>query len=68
VLSSLSLTFNGTGENEKKKEIVFSPEELKGMTGENILAESSRVFRFERSGKFQAINSSDKVKISFDKD
>lgn len=65
VLANLNLKFI----NEKnKKEILFNADNLKGMSGENILAESKRIFVFPKSGKFAEINSADKVKISFDKD
>jgi fimbrial chaperone protein len=64
VLTNLSLTFS----SDKKKEIVIKAEELTGMSGENILAESMRVFRFAKQGKFQGLQSTDKVKISFEKE
>ena len=51
-----------------KKDVELTPEDLKGMTGENILGNSERVFRFPKNGKFKDIQSTDKVKISFDKD
>lgn len=63
VLTNLNLKFiNG------KKEILFLPEDLKGMSGENILAESKRIFTFPLTGKFSGVSANDKVKISFDKD
>lgn len=62
VLSNLSLKFSGNKVSE------FSSDELKGMTGENILAQSERVFIFPRDGKFKEIKESDKVKINFEKD
>ncbi|MDO9183676.1 MAG: fimbria/pilus periplasmic chaperone [Bacteriovorax sp.] len=65
VLANLNLKFS---DEKKKKEIIFTADELRGMTGENILAESKRVFVFPKVGKFAEINSNDKVKISFDKD
>lgn len=65
VLANLNLKFL---DEKKHKEILFKSEELKGMSGENVLANSSRIFSFPREGKFSEINSSDKVKISFDKD
>lgn len=68
VLSNLILVFLGTGEKEKKKDITLTAEDLKGMTGENVLAESSRIFRFGKIGKFQNVESTDKVKISFEKE
>ena len=60
VLSGLVLKILG------KKDLELSGEELKGMTGENILAESERVFTFPKTGKFVDIQQSDKVKIHFD--
>lgn len=64
VLTNLNLKFI----NEKtKKEILIQATELKGMTGENILANSKRQFVFSATGKFSEISSSDKVKISFEK-
>ncbi len=65
VLTNLNLKFT---DEKKNKDIFFKPEELKGMTGENVLADSSRMFIFPKEGKFSEINSSEKVKISFDKD
>lgn len=62
VLADLSLKFSG------KKDILLQGDELKGMTGENILAENERIFRFAKTGKFKDVQSTDKVKISFDKD
>ena len=62
VLSNLEMKISG------KKTIEFSRDELKGMTGENILAQSERVFRFPKEGKFKEIQASDKVKINFEKD
>lgn len=64
VLSNLNLKFI---DEKTKKEIHFQAEELKGMSGENVLADSKRVFTFPQAGKFIGINSGDKVKISFDK-
>lgn len=55
-------------DEKKKKELSLAPEDLKGMTGENILAESKRIFLLPREGKLADIDPSSKVKISFDKD
>jgi fimbrial chaperone protein len=65
VLSDLSLKFI---DEKSHNETVFSALELKGVSGENILADSSRVFIFPHKGKFANIHSTDKVKINFDKD
>lgn len=62
VLSNLSMKISG------KKDIEFTADELKGMTGENVLGLSERVFHFPKSGKFKDIQPSDKVKINFEKD
>ncbi len=62
VLADLSLKFSG------KKDVLLEGDELKGMSGENVLAESERIFRFPKTGKFKDIQSTDKVKINFDKD
>lgn len=62
VLSNLEMKVIG------KKDIQITTEELKGMTGENILAMSERIFKFPREGKFKDIQSSDKVKINFEKE
>jgi fimbrial chaperone protein len=62
VLANMTMKVSG------KKDIDFSSEDLKGMTGENVLALSERVFRFPKNGKFKDIQATDKVKISFDKD
>ena len=64
VLSNLELKISGSG----KKIIELKSDELKTMSGENILAESERVFRFPKNGKFIEIQPLDKVKISFEKD
>lgn len=65
VLINLNLKFIN---DKSKKEILFLAEDLKGMSGENILADSKRIFSFPQTGKFAEISSSDKVKINFDKD
>jgi fimbrial chaperone protein len=62
ILSSLTMKISG------KKDIDFTPDELKGMTGENILAQSERVFHFPKTGKFKDIQATDKVRINFEKD
>ena len=38
------------------------------VSGENILAESKRIFIFPKTGKFLELKITDKVKITFDKD
>jgi len=65
VLANLNLKFY---DEKKKNEILLNQDDLKGMSGENVLADSKRVFVFSKNGKFAEINSTDKVKISFDKD
>ncbi len=62
VLANMTMKVSG------KKDIEFTSEDLKGMTGENVLQSSERVFRFPKSGKFKDVQSTDKVKINFDKD
>lgn len=62
VLSNLEMKITG------KKTIELVNDDLKTMSGENILAESERVFRFPKNGKFKDIQPTDKVKISFEKD
>lgn len=62
VLSNLSMKISG------KKDYDFNSDDLKGMTGENILAQSERSFSFPRTGKFKDIQASDKVKLNFEKD
>ncbi|MBC7427954.1 MAG: molecular chaperone [Bacteriovorax sp.] len=61
VLSNLELKISG------KKNIELDSQDLKGMSGENVLAESDRIFRFPKNGKFKDIQATDKVKISFEK-
>lgn len=65
VLANLHLKLN---DEKKKKEIELAPEDLKGMTGENVLAQSKRLFILPREGKLSDIDPASKVKISFDKD
>ncbi len=65
VLSNLKLSFS---DEKTKKEIILFAEDLKGMSGENILAESKRIFVFPKTGKFLELKMTDKVKITFDKD
>lgn len=65
VLANLSLIFT---DDKSNKKVLFRADELKGMAGENILADSKRVFSFSREGKFALMNPTDKVTISFDKD
>jgi len=62
ILAGLVLKLSG------KKELELSGEDLKGMSGENILALSERVFTFPKTGKLIDVQQSDKVKINFDKD
>ncbi|MBC7713943.1 MAG: molecular chaperone [Rhizobacter sp.] len=62
VLSNLEMKITG------KKTIELKSDDLKGASGENVLAESERVFHFPKVGKFKDIQPSDKVKISFEKD
>lgn len=62
VLANLTLQVTG------KKSFSIGSDELKNMSGENVLALSERVFRFPRTGKFKDIQSTDKVKIQFEKD
>jgi len=62
VLSNLSLKISGS------KDLELTSDDLKGMTGENILAQSERVFVFPRDGKFKDIKTTDKVKLNFEKD
>lgn len=62
VLANLSMKISG------KKELQLTSDDLKGMSGENILAQSERVFRFPKTGKLKDIQAADKVKINFEKD
>ena len=62
VLANLTMKIAG------KKDLELTAEELKGMTGENVLASTERVFKFSKTGKFKDIQATDKVKISFDKE
>lgn len=62
ILANLTMKVSG------KKDIDLTSDDLKGMTGENVLASSERVFRFPKNGKLKDIQATDKVKISFDKD
>lgn len=63
VLTNLNLQFTHNG-----KSIILNPNELKGITGENILSESTRIFSLPREGKFLEIDPSDSIKIKFDND
>jgi fimbrial chaperone protein len=65
VISHLNINFL---DEKSKKETNFTTEELKGVSGENILATSERIFTFPKKGKFLNIQPTDKVKIYFDKD
>lgn len=65
VLANLHLKIS---DEKKKKDIELNPEDLKGMTGENVLAQSKRIFVLPREGKLSDVDSSSKVKISFEKD
>lgn len=64
ILGNLSLQFVS---QKNKKEVLLKAEELKGMNGENVLAQSKRKFVFPRTGKLAELSSDDKVKINFDK-
>ena len=61
VLSNLKLKVLG-------KSMELDSQDLQGMSGENILALSDRVFHFPKNGKFKSIHSTDMVKINFEKD
>lgn len=65
ILGNLSLHFVS---NKNKKEVILKGEDLKGMVGENILAQSQRRFVFPRTGKMAELSAGDKVKINFDKE
>lgn len=65
VLSNLSMVIKN---EESKKELKLTSDDLKGMTGENILALSERSFKFKKEGKFKDILGSEVVKINFEKD
>lgn len=65
VLANLHLKIS---DEKRKKEIELGPENLKGMTGENILPMSKRHFVLPREGKLNDVDVNSKVKISFDKD
>lgn len=65
VLNNLTLVFNSS---KNQKEITMEGQELAGMIGENVLAQTHRNFSLPKTGKLSEISSSDKVKISFDKD
>ena len=62
ILSDLSLKVSG----EKNFEI--ESDALKGMTGENVLALSERIFKLPREGKLKDIGSKDSIKIKFEED
>lgn len=62
ILANMTMKISG------KKDIELNSEELKGMSGENVLGLSERVFRFPKNGKFKDIQATDKVKINFEKD
>lgn len=64
VLSNLLIKVKVAG----NKDIELNSEDLKGMSGENVLALSERLFRFPKNGKFKEIQTTDKVKINFEKD
>lgn len=56
-------------QNEKgKKEMTIQASDLKGLSGENILAGKTRVFTFAKTGKFKNITPSSKVIIDFEKE
>lgn len=62
VLANLNLKAHGA------KSLELSQDDLKGMSGENILAQSERFFKFPLEGKIKDLEPSDKVKINFEKD
>lgn len=65
VLNSLKMVYDSS---KTKKEVTLEGQELAGMNGENVLAQSHRNFSLPKTGKLFDLSSSDKVKISFDKD
>lgn len=55
--------------NEKgKKEMTIKADDLKGLSGENVLAGKTRVFTFAKTGKFKNITPNTKVIIDFEKE
>ncbi len=62
ILSNLSLKVNG------KKSFDIESENLKGMTGENVLASSERIFKLSKEGKLKDITDKDLIKIKFEED
>lgn len=62
VLANLSMKIDGS------KKIDLSQEDLKGISGENILALSERIFKIPIHGKLNDFNPTDKVKLNFEKD
>lgn len=63
VLTKLTLNFK-TGD----KAIEISSDQLKGMAGENILANSKRIFTFPKKDVFNQIESGQKMVMSFEKE
>ena len=62
ILSNLSMKVSG------KKNFEIESDELKGVTGENILASSERIFKLPKIGKLKDISDKDSVKIKFEED
>lgn len=62
ILSNLSMKVSG------RKSFEIESDELKGMTGENILASSERIFKLPKAGKLKDISEKDSVKIKFEED
>ncbi len=62
ILANLNLKMSGV------KNIELTQDDLKGISGENILAQSERFFKLPLEGKVKDLDPSDKVKVSFEKD
>lgn len=62
VLANLSIKIDGD------KKIELNQEDLKGISGENILAQNERIFKIPIHGKLNDLKTTDKVKLNFEKD
>jgi fimbrial chaperone protein len=62
ILSDLSIKVSG------KKSFEIESDDLKGMTGENVLAASERIFKIPKEGKLKDIEATDSIKIKFEEE
>lgn len=62
ILNDLSLEFSTTGTSKKKKKVVVTSKQLKGISGENIMGKGTRKFKLKCSSRLKSLKG--KMQIS----